>query len=125
MIHVLAIGCGGFLGAVARYGVGALAVALLGRGLPFGTMIVNIVGSFLMGGLIEVFARVWSPGMMVQAFFITGFLGAFTTFSTFSLDAVTLYQRGEIMLAMGYVLLSVILSIMALFAGLYLARNIL
>lgn len=75
-----------------------------------------------MGVLVGLFAHIWQPPQEVRAFLTIGFLGAFTTFSTFSLDAVTLYERGEIALSGAYILGSVVLSIAGLFAGLLLVR---
>ena len=87
----------------------------MGKGFPWGTVIVNVAGSFVMGVLVVVLlhlsANRFAPLLM------TGFLGGFTTFSAFSLDAVTLFERGQITLAAGYVAGSVLLSIAALFAG--------
>lgn len=120
---ILAVALGGALGALARYGVGALSLLLLGVGFPWGTLIVNVVGSFLMGVLVTYFGVVFNPGRAVQIMLTTGFLGAFTTFSTFSLDVVTLYERGDMTVTVSYALASVILSIAALFAGMVLVRS--
>ncbi len=121
MTPLLQVALGGALGASARYLTGLTAARLLGKGFPWGTLTVNILGSFLMGilvvALLHLSANRFAPLLM------TGLLGGFTTFSAFSLDAVTLYERGEITLAALYVLGSVVLSIGALFAGLALARS--
>jgi CrcB protein len=117
----LQVALGGALGASARYATGLAASRLLGKGFPWGTLIVNVAGGFLMGvlvvALLHLSANRFAPLLM------TGVLGGFTTFSAFALDAVTLYERGQLALAAGYVLASVILSILALFAGLLLARS--
>lgn len=118
----LSIALGGALGACARYGVGSLAVRFLGHGYPYGTLIVNVVGSLMMGILIEYMALRWSPSPEVRTFLVTGFLGAFTTFSTFSLDVAVQVQKGDLLAAGSYILLSVILSIAGLFAGLQIVR---
>lgn len=118
----LYVAIGGALGAMGRYGLGVLIMALAGSGFPYATLIVNIVGSFLMGVAIESFAVLWNPGGAMQIFITTGFLGAFTTFSTFSLDFISLYQRGDIGAALFYLLCSVCLSIVGLWAGLYIIR---
>lgn len=123
MFSLMAVAGGGAMGASLRYGVGLAAVRIMGHGFPFATLSVNIIGSFLMGVLIAVFASIWQPDHAMKLFLITGFLGAFTTFSAFSLDAVTLYERGEMMSTFLYVAASVIFSIGALFAGLYLVRT--
>jgi CrcB protein len=89
---------------------------------PYGTMIVNIVGSFIMGLLISFFALVWEPPQALKAFLTVGLLGAMTTFSTFSLDTVVLFERNEHVAGLFYVALSVIASITALFAGMAIVR---
>lgn len=125
MQTLLAVAAGGALGAVGRY----LAMAQMGRWLgiafPWGTLSVNIVGSFAMGALIEIMALVWSTGNDMRAFLVVGVLGGFTTFSTFSLDVVTLFERGQSMAAAGYVAASVIAAVAGLVAGLHLFRYIL
>lgn len=122
MTNLLLVALGGALGATARYLTGIGAVRLMGHGFPWATLIVNIVGSLCMGLLIGWLARRGGPVQPAQLFLATGVLGGFTTFSAFSLDAVTLWERGETALAFGYVSASVIMSIAALFAGLSLAR---
>ena len=122
---IVAIAVGGALGAVARHFVGEVTLRLLGGGFPYSTLAVNIVGSFVMGALIETMALRWNVGPELRAFMTVGVLGAFTTYSTFSLDFVVLMQRGESGLAVGYALLSVVLSVGALYAGLQVMRAIL
>ncbi len=95
---------------------------LMGKGFPWGTLTVNIVGSFAMGVLVVVLAHL--GGNRLAPFLMTGVLGGFTTFSAFSLDAVTLYERGQLGIAALYVGASVVVSIAALFAGLLLARSV-
>ena len=124
MNMILAIAGGGAIGAVLRHFFGVFSLKIIGTGFPYGTLSVNIIGSFVMGALIAYFAHHWSPSQEVKAFLTVGILGAFTTFSTFSLDAVTLWERGEQLGAFLYVLASVVLSIMALFAGLFIIRQI-
>ena len=107
------IAIGGALGAMLRYGVG-LAVAF-----PFGTLAVNVLGSFLMGlAFVLLGTRAGRPFVMI------GLLGGFTTFSAFSLDVFRLYEAGRLAAAGGYVAVSVMLSIFALFVGIYLARAV-
>ncbi|WP_305968049.1 MULTISPECIES: fluoride efflux transporter CrcB [unclassified Mameliella] len=121
MTPLLQVALGGALGASARYMTGIATARLLGKGFPWGTLTVNIVGSFLMGvlvvALLHLSANRYAPLLM------TGVLGGFTTFSAFSLDAITLYERGQGALAAVYVAGSVILSLAALLAGLTLARS--
>lgn len=123
MNTIIAIAAGGALGAVGRYGLQAVSLKLFGTGFPFGTLIVNVAGSLAMGFLAHWFiSRGLSPEM--RSFILVGCLGALTTFSTFSLDAAVLYERGALGLAAVYVLASVVLSIGALFAGLAVSRSI-
>ncbi len=122
---ILAIAVGGAIGAVGRHVVAGQVLKLAGSGFPWGTIVVNVVGSFIMGALIETMALKWSVGLELRAFLTVGVIGAFTTFSTFSLDVALLTERGALFGALGYVLISVIASIGALFAGLWLFRQIL
>ncbi|MBP0482316.1 fluoride efflux transporter CrcB [Sagittula salina] len=121
MTPLLQVALGGAIGASGRYLTGLAMVRLMGRGFPWGTLTVNILGSFLMGVLVVVLGQV--SGNRFAPLLTTGILGGFTTFSTFSLDAVTIYERGQVGLAAGYVAVSVVVSIAALFAGLLLARS--
>lgn len=122
---VVAIAAGGAIGAVLRHYASLLTLNVIGMQFPWGTLSVNVIGSFFMGALITYFAESWNPSQEVRAFLTVGLLGAFTTFSAFSLDFVTLWQRGEIYAAMGYVVASVVLSICALLAGMILVRQVL
>ena len=114
---------GGGLGAVLRQGVNRMAFHLIGPGLPWGTLIVNVLGSLAMGLLIGALAA--APGGVshhMRQFLATGLLGGFTTFSAFSLDALTLWERGQAGAALVYVLGSVVLSLLAVAAGFFLSR---
>lgn len=122
---IAAIAIGGALGAVARYGANLGAVALLGQGFPWGTLSVNILGSFIMGALVSYFALQYQPSEPVKLMLLTGFLGAFTTFSAFSLDVSVLWERGNMLGTGGYIAASVIASIGALFLGMALIRSLL
>lgn len=115
---------GGGLGAVSRYLSGMAVMRLSGPGFPWGTMVVNIAGSLAMGLLIAWLARRSSGDADLRLLLATGFLGGFTTFSAFSLDVVSLYERGALTAAAVYVIASVTLSILALFGGLWLARQL-
>lgn len=114
---------GGGLGAALRHGVNRAALALFGPAIPAGTIIVNVVGSLAMGLLIGILAAV--PGgtsQNLRLFVATGVLGGFTTFSAFSLDALTLWERGQSAAAIAYVVGSVALSLAAIAAGFLLSR---
>jgi fluoride exporter len=109
---------GAGIGGAARHGVNVGAARLFGYGFPFGTLIVNILGSFAMGALAGYFA--FRPGIdqHLRLFLTTGILGGFTTFSAFSLDAALLIERHNYALAAGYIAGSVGVSVTALFFGL-------
>lgn len=119
---ILAVAAGGALGAVARFLVSSGAGYLFGYGFPFGTLIVNVLGSFALGVLIQVTALAWSPSAEVRAFVVVGVLGAFTTFSTFSLDAVTLWTRGDLVPAVMYMVGSVLFGITGFLTGMFLTK---
>jgi CrcB protein len=125
MNMILLVALGGALGSVLRYGVNVMAGRLIGTGFPWGTMTVNIVGSFVMGALIAAMALRWQVSQETRAFLTTGILGGFTTFSAFSLDAALLTERGDLGGAVIYVAGSVGLSLIAIFAGLWLMRTLL
>ena len=125
MKMVLWAAAGGAIGAAGRYLVGIGATRLLGFGFPWGTLIVNIVGSFAMGVLIETLALRFSVTQETRVFLATGILGGFTTFSAYALDVVVMMQRKEHAAAMFYMGASVGLSVMALILGLSLVRAIL
>ncbi|WP_204113240.1 fluoride efflux transporter CrcB [Shimia biformata] len=113
---------GGALGASLRYLAGIGVVRLVGTGFPMAIITVNVIGSFLMGVFIVAAAH---RGLThLSPLVATGFLGGFTTFSAFSLEAVTLYERGDLGAAAAYVAISVGVSIAALMLGLWLARGI-
>ena len=122
MYHFSLVALGGGIGASSRHLVNMGALRLFGTGFPAGTMAVNIVGGLLMGLLAGWLVRRGSATNELRLFLGTGVLGGFTTFSAFSLDAVTLWQRGTWGTALGYVLGSVLASIAALLAGLWIMR---
>ena len=118
--NTLLVALGGALGASLRHLTGLGLTRALGHGFPYGTLAVNVVGSFLMGAVVVLAAE---RGLThLSPLVVTGLLGGFTTFSAFSLDAVTLWERGEVVTATAYVGASVALSIGALVLGLLTAR---
>jgi len=124
MWMILAIALGGAVGAVGRYLAMSAVGHWMGHGFPWGTLVVNVAGSAAMGVLIEASALVWSPSPAVRALVAVGVLGAFTTFSTFSLDAVFLLERGRFAAAAAYVAGSVVLCVAALYAGMQATRAV-
>lgn len=113
---------GGGIGAALRHGVNLLSLRLLGPAFPWGTLTVNVVGSLAMGLLAAWFAFRGASSEPWRLFLATGVLGGFTTFSAFSLDAALLIERQQIVIAVGYVAISVLGSVGALFLGLWLTR---
>lgn len=124
MFHILLVAIGGATGSVARYLTGIAMTRLMGPAFPWGTITVNIVGSFAIGLLAELVARKLAAPMEMRLLLVVGFLGGFTTFSSFSLDTMALAERGAILAAFGYVAASVILSLAAAFGGLALGRSL-
>lgn len=121
---LLAVAAGGAVGASARYMVSAALLRLMGDAFPYGTLFVNVLGSLLMGVLIETLALKINIPKDMQALLATGFLGGFTTFSAFSLDAMVLFERQAYAATVAYVLGSVVLSITALVVGLVMVRAV-
>ena len=115
---LLMVAAGGALGAVARYGTVVAVGRLTGFGFPWGTVTVNLLGSLALGLLIGGLAHGLHLSQEVRGLIVVGFLGAFTTFSTFSLDTVTLIERGSWTPALGYVFGSVVVGIIFFLAGL-------
>ena len=115
---------GAGLGGTFRLGVNVLGARFFGVEFPFGTLIINVLGAFIMGLLTEYFVFRGGVSQELRLFLTTGILGGFTTFSTFALESVVLWQRSQWMSSMAYVGLSVFLSIAALIAGLSVVRLI-
>jgi CrcB protein len=124
MYMLIAIALGGGIGAVSRHVVSTAVGGLLGTAFPWGIFVVNILGGFLMGVIVELGALKLDYSLETRAFLTTGLLGGFTTFSAFSLDATLLIERGDWTGAMLYVIGSTLLSILALFFGLWLVRSL-
>lgn len=120
-MHWLLVFLGGGMGSLARHGLSRFGLALLGPGFPWWTLAVNVSGSFAIGLLAGLFGA-FETGHNARLFFVTGFLGGFTTFSAFSLDALTLWERGAPLQTCLYILGSVILSLVAAALGLMLSR---
>ena len=125
MYTYLAIAFGGALGALSRYWLTVSIERFNSTGFPLGTFVVNLLGSFLIGLLYIILAEKLSVADQWRPVIITGFLGAMTTFSTFSLDALLLFQQGQYNTALFYVLSSVMICIFAAYMGMQIARILL
>ena len=124
MIQTLAIAAGGAVGALLRFWMSNGVYALLGRGFPFGTLAVNVLGSLLMGFLYIVMIERMATGPEWRAFALIGLLGAFTTFSTFSIETLNLLEQADYAKALSNMLLSVLACVAAAFVGVTLARQL-
>lgn len=118
----IAVATGGALGAMARYAVSAWVFEVSSHKFPYATLAVNVLGSFVMGILFVVIVERAALPVEMRSLWMIGFLGAFTTFSTFSLDALGLWQNGHLFLALLYVLATVILCLLAISSSIWLAR---
>ncbi len=111
---VLAVACGGALGAVGRYLISSFMQTVAGNAFPWGTLTVNVLGCAIVGALVTVLANIWSPTQEIRAFLTVGMMGALTTFSAFSLEVVLMIERAQWVMAAGYVAASVILCVAAI-----------
>jgi CrcB protein len=123
-MNYLIVFLGAGLGGAMRHGVNVAALRLLGANFPWGTLAINVTGSFMMGMIAQYFALKSDMPQQWSLFLTVGLLGGFTTFSAFSLDVALLYERGELMAASLYMLASVVLAVAGLFAGLYVIRSL-
>ncbi len=124
MNQTLAIAAGGAVGALLRFWMSNGIYALLGRGFPYGTLAVNVLGSLLMGFLYIVMIERLSLGAEWRGFALVGLLGAFTTFSAFSIETLTLLEQANYGKAMANILFSVVACIAAAFIGVLMARQL-
>lgn len=116
------VGVGGGLGAMTRFGL-TQATADISKQIPFGIFLCNVIGSFFIGVIAAFLIKTSlfneEISVNIRAFLVTGFLGGFTTFSSFSLDVLNLLQRGEILIALSYIFVSVLISLLAVVLGFY------
>lgn len=124
MANLIAIAFGGAFGALARYGSSQWVYGMLGRSFPYGTLFVNVVGSFVMGLLAIILIEKLMAGSEIKSFLMVGFLGSFTTFSTFSLDTINMINDGELIKAGVNMVISVFVCVVACWMGILLARQL-
>ena len=119
-----AIALGGSLGAISRYWVSTSTYSWLGSNFPYGTLMVNVTGSLVMGFLAVLLVQRFEVSDQVRLGLIVGFLGSFTTFSAFSMDTIQWIENGAVLKALAYVLVSVIACVLGAWAGLISAKQL-
>lgn len=124
MLAPIAVALGGACGCVCRYYLSVWMTTCCGRAFPYGIFIANILGSFLIGLLMMLVVHKWQLSEAWRLAILVGFLGGFTTFSSFSLDAVQMFQDDVWLRALIYIVLSVLLSVLAAFLGILLAQKL-
>jgi CrcB protein len=122
MLNALAVGCGGFIGATSRYLLSIFIARYNNSAFPISTLIINVLGSFLIGLLTELLKNLFPNNKKIQLFLTTGILGGFTTFSTFSLETINLYQNGNTIFAIANVILSIAFCLVGVLLGKMLAK---
>jgi CrcB protein len=118
----VAIGIGGALGSVARYGMSTWIYSILGRDFPYGTFIVNITGCILIGFLFVLFTDMLSNNTVLRAGVLIGVLGGYTTFSSFSIEAFNLIEQGDLFKSLTYMVGSVVVGLFGTWVGVLLGR---
>lgn len=119
MKTVLLVGIGGAIGSVLRYLIGLFLVFKPWNGFPLATFVVNFIGCLFMGFLFQWVAKSNTDNESLKLLLMTGFCGGFTTFSAFSLENIQLIQSGQILLAVSYILLSVVLGALSILLGIF------
>ncbi len=123
MLQLLVIGCGGAVGALMRYGLGLRVTLLAGSAFPWGTLLVNIVGCFLAGLLFTLAVTRIPLSDLLRNGLQIGLLGGFTTFSAFSIDAITLFDQGLWLRGLLYIVTNVVVSLLGAYLGMSVGRN--
>ena len=122
MLKVIIVGFGGFFGSIFRYLIYLLSNNLIGYSFPFGTILVNVLGCFLIGLIYQIFSDTISLSDNLKLFMTIGFLGGFTTFSAFSLDVFLLYQSNSKLAAIIYIFITLVLSLLAMLGGMWIFK---
>lgn len=122
-MHLISIAAGGALGALLRYGFSISAHHFFGKGFPYGTLVVNVIGSFMIGAIFVFMVERGELSEEWRAFLVIGLLGAFTTFSTFSFETINLIETGEVVKAGLNIVGSVLICLCVCWLGMFLARQ--
>ena len=122
MLKVIIVGFGGFFGSIFRYLIYLLSNHLIGYSFPFGTILVNVLGCFLIGLIYQIFSDTISLSDNLKLFMTIGFLGGFTTFSAFSRDVFLLYQSNSKFVAIIYIFITLVLSLLAMLGGMWIFK---
>jgi CrcB protein len=117
LYRILLVGIGGFLGSAMRYIISGWAVKAFEDYIPYGTLLVNVIGCFFMGFIMEVSVEIWPTSSELRVFLTTGLIGGFTTFSAFSYETMSLFSDGSIILAGANVFLNLLLGCTAVWLG--------
>ena len=125
MTNLFLVAIGGAIGASLRHLSGIAALRIMGAGFPWGTLFVNVFGSLVMGFFIAWLTKRTGTSNEIRLFMATGILGGFTTFSAFSLDVANMIERGAMTSAFSYIAASVVISLAAVFIGLWFGRSFL
>jgi CrcB protein len=123
-VHWLAVAVGGALGSVARYAFSVWFFDITSQKFPYATLCVNVIGSFVMGVLYVIIVERLAMPPEMRSLLMVGFLGAFTTFSTFSLDTLRLWQNGDTLMSLIYIIATITLCLVAISGGIWLTRLI-
>ena len=124
-MEYITIALGGGIGAVMRYGITLLVQSWTGPGFPYGTLVVNVVGSLLIGFVVVFLNHRYHGNEVLRLFLVIGILGGFTTFSTFSLDTIYLIQSGFLVKAMSNIIISFCSCVFSVYVGMEIARTVL
>ncbi|RMD99295.1 MAG: fluoride efflux transporter CrcB [Calditrichaeota bacterium] len=122
MLRIFFVGLGGFLGAIGRYAFSGLFYKILGTSFPYGTLFVNVTGSFFLGFFMTLAEERFLVNPEVRSFFAIGFLGAFTTFSTFSYETMELFRESSSLAAVNNIVANLFMGLVAVFLGMNLAK---
>ena len=124
MRKYIIIGCGGFLGAILRYLIKGIQIYNFHGNLPLNTLIINVTGTFILALVLTIAFEIWNFDSNIRLGIATGFLGAYTTFSTLCKEIVELLYKGHYFIGISYIVVSIMFGIVAVYFGIVLAREV-